>query len=148
MVDAKAIITGYECNKCHKKYTFQTEANHCCEKKVINWEFAYEFELKQVHLDLLKEAWVSWDSCEFGAPEIDCKRPYGNSDVYDDIAEIIHLNKKDNWNYNEEEWTDEATDYMLDLHKQTQIALQIVLHTQSFKLGKYIKKDYKWIFQG
>ena len=32
-----------------------------------------------------------WDDCEFGAPAIDCKRPYGNSDVYNDIAKILEI---------------------------------------------------------
>jgi hypothetical protein len=36
--------------------------------------------------------YITWDDCEFGAPACDCKRPYGNSDVYGDMAEILGLN--------------------------------------------------------
>ena len=77
------------------------------------------------------------------------KRPYGNSDVEDDIADIIKMPKKDNWDKNEEMWNDEAQEKLQDIHKETQIALQIILHCQTFKLGKYRKKeDYgqEWEF--
>ena len=47
------------------------------------------FELTEEHIKLLRQMCVSWDDCEFGAPAIDCKRPYGNSDVYSDIAKIL-----------------------------------------------------------
>ncbi len=30
-----------------------------------------------------------WDNAEFGAPAVDPKRPYGNSDVIGDIASIL-----------------------------------------------------------
>lgn len=46
------------------------------------------FEIKNEHLELLKRAFVSWDSCEYGAPAINCKRPYGNSYVEGDIGWI------------------------------------------------------------
>jgi hypothetical protein len=39
------------------------------------------FTVSDEHLRLLRRAYVSWDETEFGAPEIDCKRPYGNSDM-------------------------------------------------------------------
>jgi len=30
-----------------------------------------------------------WYGCETGAPGLDCKRPYGNSDVEGDVCEIL-----------------------------------------------------------
>jgi hypothetical protein len=48
-----------------------------------------EFTLTENHLKLLQKMWVGWSTCEFGAPEIDPKRPYGNSDVIGDIHEIL-----------------------------------------------------------
>ena len=42
---------------------------------------ATRFTVTDEHLRLLRRAYVSWDETEFGAPEIDCKRPYGNSDM-------------------------------------------------------------------
>lgn len=48
------------------------------------------------HLTLLKESCWSWDDCEFGAPSMDPKRPYGNSDVEDDLAEHLpHLSREE-----------------------------------------------------
>jgi hypothetical protein len=37
------------------------------------------FTVTDDHLRLLRRACVSWDQAEFGAPEVDCKRPYGSS---------------------------------------------------------------------
>src|SRR5215510_593730 len=46
------------------------------------------FTVTDDHLRLLRRAYVFWDETEFGAPGINAKRPYGNSDVYGDIVEI------------------------------------------------------------
>lgn len=147
MVEVK--IAGYVCGKCGKKYNWEHDAEECCKKQRIDWESVEEFELKKEHLELLKNSIVRWFDCEFGAPCIDCKRPYGNSDVFDDIAEIINLDKKENYDYKEDDWKEEAQDFMEDLHRQTQIALEIILHCQTFKLGKYKKIDFgKWEYIG
>ena len=50
--------------------------------------------MKEEHLKLLKEMYVGWNECEFGAPEIDPKRPYGDSDVYEDMNKILGLPMK------------------------------------------------------
>lgn len=141
MVNIKANIESFSCGKCGNKYKSEMEAEDCCKKKEINWNRVKDFELKQIHLDLFKNVCIDWDDCEFGAPAINCKRPYGNSDVFGDIAEIIKLKKKDNWDFDEENWTEEAMDFMRDLHKQTQTALKIILTCQSFKLGWYRRED-------
>ena len=47
------------------------------------------FEVKKEHLMLLREACVDWDDCEFGAPCINPKRPYGNSGVVADMIRIF-----------------------------------------------------------
>ena len=54
------------------------------------------FTVTDEHLRLLRRAHVTWVDAEFGAPEIDGKRPYGNSDVYSDIAEILGI-PEDEW---------------------------------------------------
>lgn len=47
------------------------------------------------HLKLLKAAYWSWDDCEFGAASMDPKRPYGNSNVLNDLAELLpHLDEE------------------------------------------------------
>ena len=44
------------------------------------------------HLTLLASACWSWNDAEFGAASISPKHPYGNSDVEDDLAELLpHL---------------------------------------------------------
>jgi len=88
MVEAKPIINEYRCGKCNKKYSSEEEANNCCQKEKIDWTNANKFELKQVHLDLFKEMYVDWDDCEFGAPAINPKRPYGNSDVFEFVIYV------------------------------------------------------------
>ena len=39
------------------------------------------FEVKEEHLKLLRNMSVEWNNGEFGAPEINPKRPYGNGGV-------------------------------------------------------------------
>ena len=41
------------------------------------------------HLTLLARSYWDWNDCEFGAASLDPKRPYGNSDVEDDLAELL-----------------------------------------------------------
>ena len=101
---------------------------------------ATRFTVTDEHLRLLRRAYVSWDETEFGAPEIDCKRPYGNSDVLGDIAEILEIP--------DSEWADEEMDPLPDygqrflrLHVETAVALQIALSTGEFRAGSYTRED-------
>jgi hypothetical protein len=101
-----------------------------------------EFTVTGEHLRLLRRAYVFWDEAEFGAPSIDPKRPYGNSNVYRDIAEILDVP--------EDEWEDEGRDRslgtewrFLQLHVETAIALQIALATGEFRTVRYVRDD-KW----
>ncbi|MCU1325011.1 MAG: hypothetical protein JWN34_381, partial [Bryobacterales bacterium] len=48
-----------------------------------------DFFVTSEHLKLLQRMCVGWQDCEYGAPEIDPKRPYGNSSVEYDILEIL-----------------------------------------------------------
>ena len=51
------------------------------------------------HVTLLKNLEIGWnDDAYEGAPEVDLKRPYGNSDVWMDIAEILE------WDLVEDQW--------------------------------------------
>lgn len=92
------------------------------------------FKVTEAHLKLLKRAYVDWNNCEFGAPEINPKRPYGNSDVVGDILEIIGIP------YNEENKALE--DFAIKLHNDTETVLQICLHTQQFKEGEFVKESF------
>jgi hypothetical protein len=85
----------------------------------------------------LKSANVRWDDCEFGAPAIDSKRPYGNSSVFHDIGEILGL--KSNKAY---EFSNEQEDYMMKIHKETETVLEIILSSGKMEVGTYHYKDY------
>ena len=94
-----------------------------------------QFILTDEHIRLLRAAYIGWEVCEFGAPAIDCKRPYGNSDVVRDICEIL------DWPLVEtREGTDctpEQEERARQLHSETQTALQVILTTGSFVAGTY-----------
>jgi hypothetical protein len=76
---------------------------------------------------------------EWGAAEIDPKRPYGNTNVIADIAELVGRSP-----VNEDgDLTDVDYSYCRKLHEQTPTALQIVLSTRSFVPGTYrLKTSY------
>ena len=95
------------------------------------------FELTNDHLLLLSRAYVGWDDCETGAPAIDCKRPYGNSYVVGDVAEIL------GWEIADERdgLTSVQVDRALELHRETLTALQIILIARDATPGVYRKRD-------
>ena len=95
-----------------------------------------EFTLTDDHVKLLRSAYVGWDNCEFGAPSIDCKRPYGNGDVVRDICDILGWKLVET--RNGMDCTLEQDDAARKLHVETQTALQIVLCTGGFVAGKYV----------
>jgi hypothetical protein len=96
------------------------------------------FVLLPTHLTLLENAYVQWQDTETGAPEIDPKRPYGNSDVPYDVAEILKVD--------DPVGDEDAAELLLDLHRETELALQVVLQTRSFVPGIYGRDSYatKW----
>lgn len=99
------------------------------------------FQLTAEHIKLFAAAYVGWDDCEYGAPAIDCKHPYGDGDVPESIAKILNwpvyvAEEEDNDGY------DEMCDRARDIHEEMRTALQIVLSTLSFVPGKYTSEDY------
>jgi len=105
------------------------------------------FELTDQHLKLIRRMTVKYnDYCEFGAPEIDPKRPYGNSSVYYDIGEILNIEPKGG-DIDDPEFTEEQKEFMLALHKSTAKALQVILASGSFEIGVYESEEYldNWV---
>jgi hypothetical protein len=98
-----------------------------------------EFFLKPEHLKLMRKMCVGWDDCEYGAPEIDPKRPYGNSNVLHDLADIIGIEYDDE---KDEPLTSSQIEYLEKLHKETETALQVALESGQFKVGRYVKREY------
>lgn len=95
-----------------------------------------KFVLTADHIKLLRAMHVGWQDCEYGAPEVDPKRPYGNSSVEPDVHEIL----TDETEY---ELTEEQRERYAAIHRETEVALQIVLATGSFDPGTYIRESYR-----
>lgn len=122
-----------------------------------------KFTIKKEHLKLLQRMRVNYDDCcEFGAPIINPKRPYGNSDVHRDIIEIIGLKQitentfefdlfgkkytiigENKYNL-ELDCQKKLCNKLEDLHKETATVLQICLELKTFEEGDYEYVDYKW----
>lgn len=74
-------------------------------------------KITEEHLKLLSKAYWKYDECEYGAPAIDCKRPYGNSSVEEDIADILGWKLFEN-KYGETEMSREQSDKASQLHRE------------------------------
>jgi len=111
------------------------------------------FKFTEKHEKLLRRAFVRWEDCEFGAPAIDCKRPYGNSSVVSDIYEILDIKPEPpegGWKAGDEvEFSDEQNAQAKILHEETETALQILLQQGAYRLGTYVCEDYgdDWKFK-
>lgn len=97
-----------------------------------------EFRVTEDHLKLMRRMYVGWQDSESGAPEIDPKRPYGNSYVALDVAIILGWVPPD---------TDDLPTHGLyerakRIHREMEIALHITLRTGQFKAGLYRRSDY------
>ena len=96
-----------------------------------------QFKVKPEHIKLLQRMRVGWQDCETGAPEIDPKRPYGNSSVANDIHEILTGESVGCTNSKRDELSEEERDTYMTLHHQTDTALQIFLYNLGIKPGVY-----------
>jgi len=119
-------------------------------------ETATEFTVTEAHLKLvrrLSHGRVHWmDEC-YGTPYFDIKRPYGNSDVPKDVAEIVGAPDSDGeideelaaeGRYTRDELKSlrpEAEDRYLRLHAEAAIALWIVLAVGEFRPGRYLRSE-------
>jgi hypothetical protein len=104
------------------------------------------FELKPEHIALLcsGRTYIDWDDgAYYGSFRQNPKRPYGNSDVADDIAEI--LGWKPGWGYDPDdddpELSDDQYDLAMKLHEETATALEIILNCKTFEPGFYRTKS-------
>jgi hypothetical protein len=100
------------------------------------------FKLTKKHIKLLRQMYVDWQDCETGAPAIDPKRPYGNSDVENDIHQILTGESIGRVSSKRDELTEKERIKYRNLHAETEIALQIVLVTGKFKPGWYECEEY------
>jgi hypothetical protein len=106
-----------------------------------------DFVLTQDHLKLLRAANIGWNGDEFGAPSMDPKRPYGNSDVIRDIMENLGWAGADE----EGEPTDAIVKEADYLHKSMETALQILCYHADVgvKTGRYRETSFQcWKYIG
>ena len=100
-----------------------------------------EFTVTEDHLKLLRRVYADfWDPGEgTGAAGINSKKPYGNSNVARDVAEIVGAPDED-WIYEQGHKvfvTDEAEERFMRLHVEAMFALQIVLRVGEFRPARY-----------
>lgn len=102
------------------------------------------FYVTSDHLKLLPHLWFDYDDwTEFGAPEVDPKRPYGNSDVYSDIAEHLGMEPGgEEDGYGDKDFTEVQRRYMLQLHKDMTTVLNIMVRNNGVELGTYEASPY------
>ena len=108
------------------------------KRLVLHDERCVEFVINENHIKLLKRMNVDWLSDEFGAPGINPKSPYGDSDVIRSMAEVLGVEslRSDYFILTEAQEND-----LLQLHEEMITVLQICLCTLSFETGRYIKRD-------
>ena len=100
------------------------------------------FILFPIHIELLGHAYVSWNDCEYGAPCICPKRPYGNGDVVGDVAPMLGIMPVVT-DEGETHWPVGTADTVECIHQELETALQVVLATGSFEPGKYTADAYR-----
>lgn len=139
--------TLYMCERCCEKYDTEKEALDCenFHRELNEILHCTEFEITEQHLRLLQKQRVKWKWCEYGASEIDPKRPYGNGFVEDDMAKILDIKGDIEYEDGSEDYSEEQKKMFWKLHIETTVALQICLSLMKFESGKYIKVPSDWI---
>lgn len=97
--------------------------------------FRMFFLLTSEHLALAKRLCIVWYGKENGGPGADIVRPYGNSAMLWDIAEITGCDQPGDG----EAYSPTEERYLRGLHRDMHPVLQIILHTGQMKPGVYKK---------
>lgn len=95
------------------------------------------FEITEDHLTLLAAADFFEDDCEFGAPAMHPKRPYGNSGVVLDLAELLIPGWDDMTEQRQEDVLAEQEDRLVRVHRDLSSVLNVATSARSFKPGVY-----------
>jgi len=97
------------------------------------------FTVTEDHLKILKLLRIDYDQ----GPEVDRKRPYGNTDYQGDILTALG-EKQTEAASGEKFWTKDQGNRADSLHREVGKALQIVLCTGMFETGTYEqRKSYR-----
>lgn len=101
-----------------------------------------EFTVTEQHIALLRRMYIGYNGyTEFGAPEVDPKRPYGNSDVEDDIAEIIGMTADELGDDGYRDFSEKQLTELHRLHLEATVALQILTANLGIAPGLYRKNE-------
>jgi hypothetical protein len=136
--------TVYYCETCgfsckNKKEMQDHENIHQTKKEIFG---ALRFFITDAHIKLMRKFVIDWQECEYGAPEINPKRPYGNSWVEGDIAKILNIEPEAE-EEGEKVFSKAQNTDMYRLHLETKTALEIALQTGQLNAGEYARKS-KW----
>lgn len=95
-----------------------------------------DFTVTGEHLKLLSHMHIRWMGMDYGAPAVCPTRPYGNSNITQDIAEILDLDLgEDYWEGGPMRRADQEK--IARLHAETALALQILLATGQNRSGRF-----------
>lgn len=94
------------------------------------------FRLTPAHVRLFRAQRTDMHEGAFGAAGVDTKRPYGNSDVYGDIAKLLGVQPKGH-DGDEPCFTAEQIEAMERLHAEMELVLQVVISTGQMAPGVY-----------
>lgn len=106
------------------------------------------FNLTDKHIKLLRSSYIEFDDNMYcGSAQINVKRPYGNSDVNEDLFRILEpeIFEKYNGDMYEIENSDEydtISKKLFKIHRETATALQIILRFGEFKPGLFFQDEY------
>ena len=112
-----------------------------------------KFTVTGDHLLLMKELEMDWNDIEFGAPTVNPKRPYGNTDVCKDMLKIldweisvsINDGPGEPFDIDNDDLPETLEETLEEIHKELETVLQICLSTGSFEAGTYqLGEHYKW----
>ena len=98
-----------------------------------------KLELKEDHLKLLKHlSWKELTDDKQIMTDGD-NSPFGGLDYYEDMGVILYGQPEDFDPFEGDPfvWTDEQKEEMDKLLSELPLAIEIILHTQSFELGHY-----------
>lgn len=96
------------------------------------------FELTADHLKLLRNANWFWSNVEYGAPAMNDKRPYSNSDVTGDINDLLR------WGIfpdPDKGYPTQIRELAKKIHMQLLLAIEVIFQSQSFEIGWYVQVD-------
>lgn len=101
-----------------------------------------KFTITEDHLKLLRKMNVEWGGDGWGSPRISSKRPYGNSDIEENIHFILTGGKLADVDSKSEE--SRLRKVYEKLHFDSETVLHICLSLGTFETGDYVYSAYKW----